>query len=74
MDNRITGVENTLIDLSDIIRRIEKSNDDVDNRICALHKHLKNIQEQEDGMLEPIRRIKNNIILLEQINIQQKKT
>lgn len=69
MDGGRTDAEYSLSDLSNIVKRIDKSNEDVDNRIFALRKQIENILEQEQGILNPINKIKNNLILLEHLNV-----
>ena len=61
-------MENSCSDLIDTINRIEKSNESIDARMSAIYKLLQKIEEPEKNILIPIRRINNNIILLQQMN------
>ena len=61
-------MENSCSDLIDTINRIEKSNESIDARMSAIHKLIQKIEEPEKNILIPIRRINNNIILLQQMN------
>ena len=61
-------MDNGCSDLIDTINRIEKSNESIDARMSAIYKLLQKIEEPEKNILIPIRRINNNIILLQQMN------
>jgi chromosome segregation ATPase len=64
---RLARLEQTLKDIKETVKRIDKSNDTVKSNINALQSGLHKMEEPKADLHNSIGIIKNNIFLLENI-------